>query len=234
MGVRIALALAALPLTPLLFRDGLVTLLLMRPTREFLLLAGFRVRADEIGLVVVLLAVLPMLLLGNWVFFGLGRAYRDDLDNGLPGWLQQSVDPEQVARLRAVLARRGTLLVVLSRLAIFPATLLAAAAGASPLSTRRFLLADSLGAALSLAQYIGAGYVLGRAYESAGLWIALMGGAGLVAILVVFGRALRATEEAPSPATGPQPPDPADVRPGKDVQERVPRPALPDADTSSA
>jgi len=224
VGVRVLLSLAALPLTPLLLRDGLATLLVLRPAREFLVLGGYRVRADQMELLVVVLAVLPMLLLGNWVFFGLGRAYRDDLDHELPDWLRRSVDPRQVARLRRVLARRGTLLVVLARLAIFPVTLLAAASGASPLRTRRFLLADTLGATLSIALYVGIGHALGSAYDSAGLWIALLGVTGLVAILLVLGRALRATDEETAPRTGPE----AD---GDDGLGWSPR---PNPDTSSA
>lgn len=197
VGVRVLIGIVALPLTPLLFRDDLLTLLAMRPTREFLLLGGFQVRAGDIELLALLLVSLPMVLLGNWVFFGLGRAYRDQLaGDDLPSWLAQTVDPDQVHRLRGALARKGPLLVVLARLAIFPTTLLAAAAGASDMRTRNFLLADTTSAALAYVEYVGAGYVLGRAYESAGPWITAVGIGMLLLILWVMGRAMR--EEDPA------------------------------------
>lgn len=192
VGLRLALSIVALPLTPLLFREQLIALVAMRPTREFLLLGGFQVRSGQVELLWLLLASLPMVLLGNWVFFGLGRAYRAELESDdPPAWLTRYADPDQVERLRRVLARKGTLIVILARLAIFPTTLLAAAAGASRMPTRRFLVADTLSASLAYVEYVGAGYVLGRAYESAGPWITVAGVAGLALILWVIGRAMR-------------------------------------------
>jgi membrane protein DedA with SNARE-associated domain len=76
-------------------------------------------------------------------------------------------------------------------LAAFPSALLAASAGASGMAPGKFLPADALGAALSIAEVVVAGYVLGAAYKRAGPWLTAVGVAVLIGLLVAVGRWLR-------------------------------------------
>jgi membrane protein DedA with SNARE-associated domain len=83
--------------------------------------------------------------------------------------------------------------VFLGRLAAFPSALMAAAAGSSGVSWRAFVVADTAGALVSLTMALGLGYVLGEAYEDAGIWLTAAGVAVLVVLAVMVGRALVST-----------------------------------------
>ena len=56
---------------------------------------------------------------------------------------------------------------------------------------RTFFVADLAGALASLVLVIGAGYLLGAAYERAGTWLTGLGIVALVGIAVLFGRRLK-------------------------------------------
>ena len=88
------------------------------------------------------------------------------------------------------------------RLAAFPSTLMAAAAGASGVPPREFLPADTAGALVSMGALLGVGYVLGEAYEEAGPWITAVGvrGAGRAAGDARAGRCCAPGRAAPPPA----------------------------------
>src|SRR5215213_4804128 len=75
---RGAVSLVAVPLAAVLWRDHFVLLVLLRPTKEVLLAAGFAVREGDVSLPMVLLAAVPLLVVGVWLFFSLGRAFSDD------------------------------------------------------------------------------------------------------------------------------------------------------------
>jgi membrane-associated protein len=92
--------------------------------------------------------------------------------------------------MQGLLEERGSSVVFFGRLAAFPSTLMAAAAGASGVPPREFLPADTAGALVSMAALLGAGYALGEAYEAAGPWITAAGVVVLAGLLVVLGRAL--------------------------------------------
>jgi membrane-associated protein len=189
--VRGALSLSAIPLAPWLYREHTAVLVLLRPTKEVFLFAGFHAREGNVFLPVVILAALPILLAGVWLFFGLGRAYRDALDDGeLPGIAGRVLPSRRVGQLRDVIERRGLWVVFLGRLAAFPSSLTAAAAGSSGVAWRPFLLADAAGALLSLTLSLSLGYALGEAYEEGGAWVTGLGIVVLVLIAVVVGRAL--------------------------------------------
>ena len=186
---RVVLGVVAIPLAPFLYREHAAVLVFLRPTKEVLLLAGFLVRQGDASLPVVVVAALPILLGGVWVMFALGRAYADSLDaEDLPRFTRRILNPKRVEELRETIADRGMIVVFLGRLAAFPSTLVAAAAGASGVATRKFLIADTAGALLSLAILIGAGYLLGDAYEAAGPWVTAAGAVVLAVGLVVLGR----------------------------------------------
>jgi membrane protein DedA with SNARE-associated domain len=191
---RGAVELLAIPLAPLLYEDHFLLLVLLRPTKEVLLAGGFLAREGEVALWWILVAALPLMVFGVWLMFWLGRAYaREIRDGGLPGIGSRVLPAERIHRLHRALRRRGAKLVVLGRLAVFPSTLVGAAAGSSRMGSREFVRADAAGAALSLVEVVGAGYVLGEAYEEAGPWLTASGVVALAVALVLLGRALRKT-----------------------------------------
>jgi membrane protein DedA with SNARE-associated domain len=190
---------AAVLLAGWLYREHAAALVLLRPTKEVFLFAGFLTRQGDVSLPAVGLAALPLLLGGVWIFFGLGRAYEQSLsDAELPGVAGRLLPKERLDQLRAVLERRGMRVVFLGRLAAFPSSLMAAAAGSAGVSWRAFVVADTAGAITSLAVALGAGYALGEAYENAGPWLTAAGAAALVALAVVVGRSLVATGQSSS------------------------------------
>lgn len=196
--VRAALGGLALVLAPWLYREHAAVLVLLRPTKEVFLYAGFLVRRGDASIVTVVLAALPILLGGVWLFFGLGRAYAQELQEAdLPGIAGRVLPRERIQRLAEVLEERGVLVVFLGRLAAFPSSLMAAAAGSAGLPWRTFVVADTAGALVSLAALLGAGYGLGEAYDAAGPWFTVAGALVLVALVVLVGRALVA-DRSPS------------------------------------
>lgn len=198
-GARAVLAVVAIFLAPALYRDHFVVLVLLRPTKEVLLAAGFFIRSGDVRLLPVLVAAAPLALFGVWLLYALGRAFAPEIRDakGLPRWADRILPPERIKAMCRILDRKGWKVIVLGRLAAFPSALLAAAAGASDLTRRAFLPADGIGAALSIAEVIIAGYVLGSAYEEAGPWVTAVGVIALVAMLVLVGRWLRREEARP-------------------------------------
>ncbi|HUR14873.1 MAG TPA: VTT domain-containing protein [Mycobacteriales bacterium] len=191
-GVRAALSLLAVPLAPALYEDHFVLLVLLRPTKEVLLAGGFLVRRGEVDLLVLLLATVPLMVFGVWHFFFLGRAYKKEIVAGdVPGLGGRLLPAKRIAAIRKVLGKKGPKLVVLGRLAVLPSSLVAAAAGASTMPTRTFLVADGVGGLLSVVEVVGAGLLLGEAYKEAGPWLTAVGVAVLLAMLWLFGRYLK-------------------------------------------
>lgn len=190
---RGVLSLVALPLAPALYKDHFVILVLLRPTKEVLLAGGFFVRRGDVSVLPILLAAVPLMVFGVWLFYALGRAYADEIQSGdgLPSWAQRLLPTDRIQDLCRILDRKGGGVVVAGRLAAFPSSLLAAAAGVSGMEPGRFLPADGLGAALSVVEVMVAGYILGEAYEQAGPWLTAVGVAVLFGLLMVVGRWLK-------------------------------------------
>lgn len=191
--LRGALGIVAIPLAPALYRKHFVVLVLLRPTKEVLLAGGFLLRRGKVGFAEMVAAALPLAILGVWLFFWLGRSYAQEIKSGkgLPRWADKILPPKRIKALGRVLDRKGAGVVVGGRLAAFPSALLAASAGASGMAPGKFLPADALGAALSIAEVVVAGYVLGAAYKRAGPWLTAVGVAVLIGLLVAVGRWLR-------------------------------------------
>ncbi len=199
--VRAALAIVAIPLAPFLYREHVAILVFLRPTKEVLLFAGFAAENGDVSLPVVIVAALPILLLGVWQFFALGREFSADLaKRDLPGIAGRLLPRARIKRLQQALKAQGAKVVFLGRLAAMPSSLIAAAAGASKFDVRRFLIVDVCGALTSLALMLGLGWFLDEAYEDAGPWLTALGLAAIVAVAVVIGRTLTKTGEA-RPAT---------------------------------
>lgn len=195
--IRAALAMAAIPLAPFLYRDHPAVLVLLRPTKETLLFAGFVAHNQKVSIPVVVTAALPLLLLGVWQFFALGRMYSHELaSQDLPGVAGRLLPRKRVAKLRTAIDNEGEKVVFLGRVAAMPSSLVAAAAGASEFSPQRFLIVDAAGAVTSLILMLGLGWFLEDAYETAGPWLTVLGVAAIAGVGVVIGRAVSRVEEA--------------------------------------
>lgn len=188
---RAVLAIVAIFLAPWLYEEHVAGLVFLRPTKEVFLFAGFAVREGNAWLPVIVLAALPILLGGVWIFYGLGRVYADELsDAELPGLAGRLLPKARIEQMQELLEERGSSVVFFGRLAAFPSALMAAAAGASGVPPREFLPADTAGALVSMGTLLGVGYALGETYDNAGPWITAVGVAVLAALLVMLGRAL--------------------------------------------
>lgn len=203
--IRFGVPLAAVPFIPYLVINDITLLMLLRPQKEFVLVGGGQTRyLGEPGVLPLFLAYLPLGVLSVAAFFLVGRAYRTALANGDgPAWLHRTIPPKQLLLARKVLARRGPAIAILGRIAAMPATVLGAAAGLSDVDTKRYLVADLVGALLSFALTVGAGLALGRAYEEGGVWLTVAGVALFTLLLVLLTSWIRREAErddAPAPA----------------------------------
>ena len=208
--VRAIAYVVAIPLAPVLYHEDerIALLVLLRPAKEVLLLAGYVARDDGVEVLALsVIASIPLLVLTVWLFFALGRAYRREIaDAALPGVAGRVLPSARIADLQEGLRERGRSFVVLGRMAMLPSTLVAAAAGSAGMHTAEFLVADAIGAAASLVVVLGAGWLLGEAYEAAGPWLSVLGALALLGAMVLVGRQLtgggrgRAGRHAPSPA----------------------------------
>lgn len=191
-GVRLVLGIAAIPLAPFLYKKHFLVLVLMRPTKEVLLAAGFLARRHQVDLVEILIAAVPLAILGVWHAFALGRAYREEIRTGdMPGLGGKLIPVNKIQAMQKVLKQQSAKIVILGRLAVFPSAILAMAAGSSKMKTRRFLLYDLIGGLASIAEVVGAGYLLGQSYKSGKPWLTIAGVVALAAMGIVLGRAMK-------------------------------------------
>jgi membrane protein DedA with SNARE-associated domain len=189
---RIVIGIAAIPLAPVLYEKHFLWLVLMRPTKEVLLAGGFLARQDKVGLIELLIAAVPLALLGVWQFFALGRAWAREIGSDKLPWVARRILPtKKIKELRKTLRKRGARIIFIGRLAVFPSALLGATAGSSDMHTSEFLRADTAGGLLSIAEVVGAGYLFGSAYKSAGPWITVVGVIALLGMLFFVGRTMR-------------------------------------------
>lgn len=196
--LRAALSIAAIPLAPFLYREHVALLVLLRPTKETLLFAGFAAHNHDVSIPVVVAAAAPLLLVGVWQFFALGRIYSSEISEGaLPGVAGRVLPRARVQRLQQAIEAEGDKVLFLGRIAAMPSSLVAAAAGISDIGWRRFLLIDAAGAITSLVLMVGLGWLLEDAYETAGPWLTALGVAAIAGVAVVIGRALGRAEAAP-------------------------------------
>lgn len=189
--LRYAIPVLALGAAPTLIPDDVGLLVLLRPSKEVLLLAGglsatsaTAATSANPGLLVAIGAYVPLMIFGVWAFYVVGRAYGARLDAGEgPRWLQRAVPADRFVLARELLERRGATMALIARLAALPPTVMAAAAGAAEVPVARYLLADLVGALAAFGIVFGAGYALGDAYESGGPWLT----AGALLVLVIGG-----------------------------------------------
>jgi membrane protein DedA with SNARE-associated domain len=157
--------------------SNIYLLLLIRPSKDIQLWGGGLWRTTgDVNLPLLFLAWAPLMIVFNWAFFYLGRAYGPAIARGEgPRWIQRNVSPKNFALARTLLARKGPTIAILGRIAALPPTVLSFAAGTSDVSPWRYQLADTVGAVVSFAVTVGIGTLLGDAYESGGVWL-LAGG----------------------------------------------------------
>lgn len=187
--VRAVLGIVAIPFAPALYRDHFVVLVLLRPSKEVLLAAGFLIRDGQVQLFPVLTASIPLTILGVWNFFFLGQAWAKEIhDDKLPRVARRVLPPKRIRALTKVLEKKGIPVVLFGRLAAFPSTMIAAAAGASRMKAKKFLPSDGIGALASVAEVLVAGYLFGEAYKRAGTGITAIGVVVFLALLVAVGR----------------------------------------------
>jgi membrane protein DedA with SNARE-associated domain len=189
---RFIVSILAVPLAPFLYEEHFVVLVLMRPTKEVLLAAGFLLRIGEVSLAPVLIAAVPLTVLGVWLFFYLGRVYSSEIQKGeVPGLGARVINPGKIKKTQKVLDKKGGRLVLLGRMAAFSSSVVAAAAGAGRMHSRDFLPVDGAGAVLSTALSIGAGYLAGAAYDEIGPWFTALTIGALVVAAILLGLYLR-------------------------------------------
>jgi len=187
--LRYVVPLAVIPVIPFLIARGeLALLVLLRPQKEFLILAAAQLaRTGSPSVTLLLAAYVPFMIVAVWAFFIVGRIFRPALDAGeAPRWLTRILPPQQLDVGRRVIARRGPLIAVMGRMAALPPTIMAAAAGASDVDARRYLAADLVGALGSFALMVGAGLALGDAYDDYGIWVTVAGVAILIGLVVLI------------------------------------------------
>lgn len=164
---------------PLVFQIGdgatedIYLLTLVRPSKDSVLWGGalWRIRPGEVDPWLAFLSYAPLMIVMNWPFLYLGRAYGPALARGEgPRWLQRSVSPENLAVARTLLARKGPQIAILGRIAALPPTVMAAAAGTSDVRAWRYQLADTVGGVLAWGVTFGLGVALGETWERAGVW----------------------------------------------------------------
>ncbi|GGI05772.1 DedA family protein [Egicoccus halophilus] len=199
--LRFVIPIAMLPLIPVMLGERFLLLLALRPGKELLLLGGARARFGDVTVLELWLAVFPFLVVGVWAFFALGRLYRDALRTGDgPAWLHRAVPADKLLLADRILAKRGPAIAILGRIATVPPTVLAAAAGASDVSTRRYLLADLVGSIAGFGTAVGAGYALGQAYEDGGPWLTGLGIAIVFVLVTLLTSWIQREAEAMAPA----------------------------------
>lgn len=191
---RLALAVVAIPLVPVLFKDHFLLLVLMRPTKELFLAGGFLVRRGDTNLLLLVLAAIPLSIFGAWLFYFLGRTYAKEIQSGkLPKLADRLLDAEKIRRLEKALDEKGGKLIFLGRLAVMSSAGVAAAAGALRLAPKRFFPVDLAGGLVSIAYTVTVGYFLGEAYERAGPWLTGVGVVAFMGFAYILGRALKNT-----------------------------------------
>lgn len=169
-------------------------LVLLRPTKDVFLAGGFLVERGDVALAPIVAAALPLLIGGVWLFHALGRGFRDEIESADLPWIAgRLLPPKRIKAIGDAVEEGGPRLVYLGRLAAFPSTLVAAAAGTGRMDVRRFLLADGLGGLTSMVLSLTLGYLLGEAYDTAGPWLTGVGVVALAAMAIVIGRRLRTT-----------------------------------------
>jgi len=187
---RALLGILALFLAKFLYQKHFLLLVLMRPTKDVILAGAFlaKKQSNPALLLQIVLAAIPLTVLGVWHFYYLGRLYAAEIKkDNLPGVAGRILPVKKIHKLQKVLKKKGAKVVFLGRLAAFPSALVAAAAGSSDMKSKKFLPPDGLGALASLVEVIAAGYLFGSLFDPKNphsSWI--ITGVGVVVLFGLF------------------------------------------------
>ncbi len=190
--VRAVAYLVAIPLAPFLYEDHFLVLVLLRPSKEVFLAAGFALRRGDIGLLEIIAASIPLSIAGVWLFYFLSSAYSGEIKSGKNvGVLGRLLPTRKINTLSKVLEKKGKRFIILGRIAILGSTMVAAAAGSLGMKAREFLPADMIGATISFGVTVAAGYGLGATYEKAGPWLTVLAVVALIGSGALLARYLK-------------------------------------------
>ena len=190
--VRMVLGIVAIPLAPFLYEEHFLVLVLLRPTKEVFLAGGFLARQGDVNLALLVLAAIPLSIVGVWLFFLLARAYSKEIGSDkMPRLAARILTPERIKKFERALEKRGPKLIFLGRLAVLSSATVAAAAGAAKLEPKRFFPWDLAGGLVSIAYTVAAGWFLGEAYDKAGPWLTGAGVVALIGFMYILGRSLQ-------------------------------------------
>lgn len=167
-GLRVLLGVTAVVMAKFLYEDHFLWLVLMRPTKEVILAGAFlaRKQSNPTLLLQIVAAAVPLVILGVWHFYYLGRLYSSEIKKGdLPGLAGRLLPTKKIHKLQKVLKKKGPKIVFLGRLAAFPSAMVGAAAGSSDMKSAKFLPADGLGTLAGLTEVIAAGYLFGSIFN---------------------------------------------------------------------
>jgi|tagenome__1003787_1003787.scaffolds.fasta_scaffold20605852_2 membrane-associated protein len=155
------------------------------PGETAVLVAGVLAQSGRLPLWAVIVAATLGAVLGDQIGFFVGRRHGQPLLDRLPPWIIRHARPERVLDL---VRRRGAVAVVLGRWTASLRALMPGVAGASGLSPRRFLIANSAGGAFWAATVAVLGYLAGASFRQAESQLRLGGGvllAGAVLLVVL-------------------------------------------------
>jgi len=189
-GVRIILGIAAIPLAKFLYEDHFLWLVLLRPTKEVILAGAFLAKQTDKPtlLLQIVIAAVPLSILGVWHFYYLGRFYSKEIKSGSLPWIGSRILPaKKIKKLAMVLDKKGWKLIFLGRLAAFPSALMGASAGSSDMESKEFLPPDGIGGLAAIAEVIAVGYLLGSIFnpkDPKTSW--LITGVGVAALFVLL------------------------------------------------
>jgi undecaprenyl-diphosphatase len=146
---------------------------LLVPGESLVLASGFLAHRGVLGVDSVIAAAGLGAILGDNVGYQLGAHLGR-------GWLVRhgrrlGVTERRVSRAERFFARHGPKAVFVGRFVGFARALVPFLAGASRMSYRRFLIYDTLGAALWTVGFVLLGYVLGASWRVAERWVGRVG-----------------------------------------------------------
>jgi membrane-associated protein len=153
-------ALLLLPLVPTLVGSHPALLELLRGSTVAIVTMGALARTGHASLAVALLAGIPSLIAFDWAYWWAGRRWGARAMQLLGGSHPKA--ERRGERVQRLMARYGTVAVILSFVLPVPSALIDAAAGWSRMWLAVFMVCDALGALLWAGLLVGLGYGIGQ------------------------------------------------------------------------
>ena len=154
---------------------------LVVPGETAVIIGGVVAHAGALPLWVVMLAAAVGAVAGDQVGFVVGRRYGPSLLGRLPGRLRRA---EQIDRTLKLIARRGTVAVILGRWTAAFRALMPGIAGMSRMQRWHFTAANVAGGVVWAVLVAGGGYLAGASYRVLEQRLGLVSGALLATLLI--------------------------------------------------